>query len=131
MVKNDEGKIVLVNQYGETWSLPRGHTEEGEDILTAAKREIYEETGIPPESLILIKELGTYERISLGGKRFQKDPELKEITLFLFSTNHQKLQPIDPNNPEAIWVEIETAQKLISNRKDAEYFNLIKDQISQ
>ena len=29
----------------ETWEIPGGHIEEGEDYLSAAKRELYEETG--------------------------------------------------------------------------------------
>ena len=46
VIENTEGKIVVVSQRGTSWSLPKGHIEDGEDILAAAKREIYEETGI-------------------------------------------------------------------------------------
>ncbi len=118
-------KVAIVNQYGETWSLPRGHVEEDEEMLDAAKREIYEETGLAPENLEFVKELGTFERPSLGGKRFQKEPEIKVTTMFLFKTNELELRPIDPNNPEAIWVEIAKAAGKISNKKDAEFFESI------
>ncbi len=35
--------IVVVNQNNNSWSLPKGHVEEGEDNLAAAIREIKEE----------------------------------------------------------------------------------------
>ena len=46
VVLNKKGEVLIVNQYGNSWSLPKGHIEEGEEILEAAKREIYEESGI-------------------------------------------------------------------------------------
>lgn len=42
VVINKEGKILVVNQNSNSWSLPKGHTEEKESALEAAKREIYE-----------------------------------------------------------------------------------------
>ena len=39
-------QTVIVNQNNDSWSLPKGHVEEGETVLRAAKREIFEETGI-------------------------------------------------------------------------------------
>ena len=46
VVLNNKGEILIVNQHGNSWSLPKGHIEEGEEILEAAKRETYEESGI-------------------------------------------------------------------------------------
>ena len=53
---NKKGEVLVVNQRGTSWSLPKGHIDFGEDALTAAKREIYEEAGIT--DLKIIKELG-------------------------------------------------------------------------
>ena len=40
------GKFVYCkHKERNTWELPGGHIEQGEDWLTAAKREMYEETG--------------------------------------------------------------------------------------
>lgn len=36
------------------WSIPKGIMDEGENEYTAAKRELYEETGIDPEELDLL-----------------------------------------------------------------------------
>jgi 8-oxo-dGTP pyrophosphatase MutT (NUDIX family) len=46
VVTNDEGKVLVVNQRGTSWSLPKGHIDPGESALAAAEREIYEESGI-------------------------------------------------------------------------------------
>ena len=43
VVKNKEGKILVVSQRGTSWSLPKGHIEQGEDALQASRREIQEE----------------------------------------------------------------------------------------
>ena len=83
-------------------SLPKGHIDE-EEPLTVARREIREESGVT--DLKLIKELGSYERYK-GGLDGGDDPsEFKTIHMFLFSTDQEKLQPLDPCNPEARWVD--------------------------
>ncbi|MFA5878811.1 MAG: NUDIX domain-containing protein [Candidatus Margulisiibacteriota bacterium] len=121
IVLNNEGKVLIVQQRSNSWSLPKGHLEEGEDALTAAKREIHEEAGI--KELTLIKEIGTYQRyrISKDGSAEDKS-ELKEITLFLFTTNEIKLSPIDSNHPEAKWVEPEKVVEYLTHPKDKAFF---------
>jgi 8-oxo-dGTP pyrophosphatase MutT (NUDIX family) len=72
VVVNDEGKIVIVSSRMDSWSFPKGHIDPGEDALTAAKREIYEESGIT--ELEYVKELGSFERyhIELGKEVLEK-----------------------------------------------------------
>ena len=84
VVVNQKGDVLVVYQHGDSWSLPKGHLDPGEDDLAAARREIYEESGV--EDLKLLCELGRYERarISFGGG---DDPsELKSLLIFLFHT---------------------------------------------
>ncbi len=46
IVSKSQGKWVLCkHRERNTYECPGGHREEGEDILTTAKRELYEETG--------------------------------------------------------------------------------------
>jgi 8-oxo-dGTP pyrophosphatase MutT (NUDIX family) len=43
---NSKGEVLVANQKGKSWPLPKGHIGPGEDALAAARREIFEETGI-------------------------------------------------------------------------------------
>ncbi len=120
IVMNDEGLFLVVNQHGNSWSLPKGGIKPGEDALTAAKREIYEEAGVT--ELTLVRELGSYQRykISLSGGDDKSD--LKTIHMFLFKTRQKKLRPIDKDNPEARWLPKEEVARILTHRKDREFF---------
>ena len=50
LVENDEGRVLMVHVYRYTtdtieWEIPAGTVEEGESILAAARREVWEESG--------------------------------------------------------------------------------------
>ena len=120
VVTNGDGKILVVSQHGTSWSLPKGHIDPGEDPLTAAKREIQEESGIA--ELQLIRELGTYQRYKIGAQGGEDTSELKTITMFLFQTAQKSLRPIDPDNPEARWVPKSEVAALLTHPKDKEFF---------
>ena len=121
---NDEGKVLVVSQHGTSWSLPKGHIDPGENALDAARREIYEESGI--RDLELIRELGTYERHKIGVDGGNDRSELKAITMFLFRTKEKSLRPVDPDNPEAKWVERAKVAPLLTHEKDKEFFERVE-----
>ena len=111
--------VAVVNQNHDSWSLPKGHIDPGESRLDAAKREIYEETGII--DLKLIKYLGEYSRFRIGLDCNDDKSELKRIHLFLFTTTEMKLSPIDPMNPEARWGSLKEVYDILTHRKDKDY----------
>ena len=120
IVLNNKGEVLVVSQHGTSWSLPKGHIDEGEDKMTAAVREIYEESGI--DQLVSVRELGSYERYKIGLDGSDDKSELKKIYMFLFTTDQDKLRPIDPHNPEAKWINKEKVAGLLTHRKDKEFF---------
>ena len=128
IVLNKKNKILIVNQNYDSWSLPKGHVDPGETILEAAKREIYEESGV--RQLDYIKDLGFYQRFKIGLDGKDDSGELKKIHLFLFKTNQMKLQPIDPMNPEARWCTPEEIVKLLTHKEDANYFLSVQNLIT-
>lgn len=127
VVINQDGLVVVVNQRRDSWSLPKGHIDEGENALEAAIREVHEESGI--SQLELISDLGTYQRykIALGGG--DDTSELKTISMFLFKTDQSLLSPIDPGNPEARWVNKNEVADLLTHNKDKEFFLSIINKI--
>jgi ADP-ribose pyrophosphatase YjhB (NUDIX family) len=127
VVVNPEGRVLVVSQHGTSWSLPKGHLEEGESPLEAARREIREETGVG--RLELVRPLGSYTRPGLGRDGGEDPSELKTIHLFLFRTDATELAPLDSDNPEARWVERETVAGLLTHAKDKEFFASILDAI--
>ena len=118
------GRIVLVNQAGKSWSFPKGHVERGETLLTAARREIREECGLV--KIELVKELAPYKRI--GRKNGKK--ELKSLHFFLFTTKEEKLKPIDKTITEARWVDNNKVAELLTNSVDREFFLHVKKEIA-
>lgn len=45
LVRDEAGRILLVNAGSRGWALPGGEVGVGEDVITALKRGIYEQTG--------------------------------------------------------------------------------------
>jgi len=128
VVINPGGKVLVVSQNGNSWSLPKGHIEPGEDARTAAAREIYEESGLT--ELVYLKDLGSYQRYKIGLNGVEDRSELKSIELFLYKTTQTKLQPIDPDNPEARWVDPDKVEDLLTHPVDKQFFKKIKNNLS-
>ncbi|MBI3573201.1 MAG: NUDIX domain-containing protein [Candidatus Kerfeldbacteria bacterium] len=123
VVLNAKGEVLIVSQHGTTWSLPKGHLEPGEDELTAARREVTEESGV--NNLQLIRKLGRYSRHAITNDGTENKSVIKTITMFLFRTDQTMLQPVDPENPEARWVAWNNVASLLTHQKDKEFFQSV------
>ena len=123
VVNVDSGEVLVVNQNHNSWSLPKGHIESNENPLEAAKREIFEESGI--SELNLIEELGKYKRFRIGKYSKDDESEIKTILLYLFTTTQRHLNPTDPHHPEAQWVSRFEVANLLTHKKDKEFFESI------
>jgi len=74
----DGQPLYLILQHPTHWSFPKGHVEEGENLIQAATRELKEETGI--ENFKLIN--GFNEKISYYFTRSNQTIR-KEVNYFL------------------------------------------------
>ncbi len=120
IVLNSKNQVLIVQQKGNSWSLPKGHLDEGEGALEAAKREIFEESGV--SELVLLSELGEYQRFRIGDQQKEDRSEFKTITMFLFRTGQMDLCPRDVDNPVALWVHPHDVPSLLTHPKDQDFF---------
>lgn len=120
VVVNREGLYLVVSQHGNSWSLPKGKLDAGENTLAAARREIREESGV--KDLEFIADLGHYERPRISLKGGDCAEEIKEIHMFLFTTKTRELKPEDPHNPEARWVTEAEMLSMLTHEKDRQFF---------
>ena len=127
VVLNKYREVLVVNQGGRSWSLPKGHIKKGEDSVQAARREVYEESVV--KNLTFVKELGSYQRHRIALDGGDDTSELKTIHMFLFRTSQIELRPRDHENPEARWVKKEAVADLLTHRKDKEFFKKIITEI--
>lgn len=125
IILSKEGKVVVVEQKGNSWSFPKGGIEMGEEPLEAAIREIREETGIV--DVAFVQELGSYKRYSIGKDGVSEAMEwgLQTKTFFLFTADEQPLHPQDAEITEARWVSLDDAYKLLTHSKDKEFLKSI------
>lgn len=123
IVKNKNGQVILVHMGDvNVWGFPKGRVKNNESYPEAAKREIYEETGI--NKLTYIKKLGHYQRPSAD------DPnELKTNHFFLFETPQTELKPITDDVQESKWVSADDVPSALTLDEDKAFFEKIKPEI--
>jgi len=85
IVTNDRDKILLLNHVlrpFSSWGFPGGFVEHGEEIETAIRREVVEETGIELEDVRLL-EINTFKRHIeiLWSAKGIGDPEVKSAEI--------------------------------------------------
>jgi 8-oxo-dGTP pyrophosphatase MutT (NUDIX family) len=127
VVVHKSGRVLVVNQNGNSWSLPKGHIDPGEKSFEAAKREIYEEAGVTDLKFVAL--LGSYERYRIGKDGADDQTELKLITMYHFTSEQDELAPVDPKNPVARWVDKKDVAALLTHPKDAEFFRSVEKSI--
>ncbi len=123
IIVNSRGEIVLAEQRGPSWSLPKGHVESGETPLAAALREVEEETGLA--DIHYEGALPVYRRGAVSD-----DAEGKTIYPFLFTTESTaELKPTDPDNPHAEWMTVDRAMELLPHPADRQLLEQARQRI--
>jgi len=121
-----QDQVLVIHQNANSWSLPKGHCDPGEDVEFTARREIAEESGV--SALDLITPLGTYARhkLALGGGDDLR--ELKEITMFLYRALSPRLGSIEPQS-RPVWVHHSVVADLLSHPKDRAFYKSQMDTV--
>ena len=109
IVENELGEMLLIYRR-ERWDLPKGHIDTGEDALSAAIREIAEETGVV--GLNFVAQIGnTLHAYNVYGKW-----ELKLTHWFAFSCHSSSTTPqTDEDIDLAVWADREKRIECMTN----------------
>ena len=104
--------LLLHRKETDSWHLPKGTQEEGEDLVKTAIREAREETGLDVE---VEKYLGSLPSLKEDGMPklthyYLMKPVGKELEIFNHGDKYDKVE----------WIEIEKAKKLLSEFKEFE-----------
>ena len=134
IVLNNQNKIFVGKRKdnpGDKWQMPQGGVDEGEDYITAMKRELIEETGI--SSIKVIKELEKIYQYELpenligiiwkGKYRGQKQKWY--ITRFLGEESEINLNTKHAEFIDWKWIEPKLLPEVIVNFKKDLYLKLL------
>jgi len=136
IVLNKQNKIFVGKRKdnpGNKWQMPQGGVDEGEDYMTAMRRELLEETGI--QNIEIIKEIEKVYQYELpenlvgiiwkGKYRGQKQKWF--ITRFLGDEKEINLNTKHAEFIDWKWIEPKFLPEVIVNFKKDLYINLLKE----
>ena len=136
IVLNKQNKIFVGKRKdnpGDKWQMPQGGVDEGEDYITAMKRELREETSI--QNIEIIKEIEKIYQYELpenlvgiiwkGKYRGQKQKWF--ITRFLGEEKEINLNTKHAEFIDWKWIEPKFLPEVIVNFKKDLYLNLLKE----
>ena len=136
IVLNKQNKIFVGKRKdnpGDKWQMPQGGVDEGEDYITAMKRELLEETSI--QNIEIIKEIDKIYQYELpenligiiwkGKYRGQKQKWF--ITRFLGEEKEINLNTKQPEFIDWKWIEPKLLPEVIVNFKKDLYLKLLKE----
>ena len=134
IILNNQNKIFVGKRKDnpvDKWQMPQGGIDQGEDHLTAMKRELYEETSI--KSIEVIKELEGYYEYMLPKKlvgviwkgKFKGQRQKWFVTKFIGNEKEINLNTKNPEFIEWKWIIADELPNVIVNFKKEMYQKIL------
>ena len=136
IVLNNQNKVFVGKRKdnpGDKWQMPQGGVDEGEDYITAMKRELLEETSI--KNIKIIKEINKIYQYELPEDlvgviwkgRYRGQNQKWFITRFLGEENEINLNTKHAEFIDWKWIEPKLLPKVIVNFKKNLYLDLLAE----
>ena len=136
IVLNKQNKIFVGKRKdnpGDKWQMPQGGVDEGEDYITAMRRELLEETGI--QNIEIIKEIEKIYQYELPENlvgiiwkgKYRGKKQKWFITRFLGEEKEINLNTKHAEFIDWKWIEPKFLPEVIVNFKKDLYLNLLKE----
>jgi len=136
IVLNKQNKIFVGKRKdnpGDKWQMPQGGVDEGEDYITAMRRELLEETSI--RNIEIIKEIEKIYQYELPANlvgiiwkgRYRGQKQKWFITRFLGEEKEINLNTKHAEFIDWKWIEPKFLPEVIVNFKKDLYLNLLKE----
>jgi 8-oxo-dGTP pyrophosphatase MutT (NUDIX family) len=126
-----EGQIEIVliaHRSGEPWRLPKGRVEPGETLRAAARREVYEETGVQGEIREALGPIEYWFWWHADGERLRYH---KRVYFFLMRPLEGDLTDHGHEVEEVRWFPVNEALALLTYREEQKVIKLARSRIRE
>jgi putative (di)nucleoside polyphosphate hydrolase len=135
MIFNDQKKIFVGKRIDnqEAWQMPQGGVDKDEDFETAAKRELYEETGIQSVRIVqsskqeFIYDLPNHLLGKIWKGKYKGQKQKWFLMKFLGPDSEINISQKHPEFNEWKWVDLDELPRLIVPFKKKLYESIIKE----